>query len=120
MDNTLIELVKNGSKEGFNKLYDTYAPPLYGFISRIVSNNQVAEEALEHCFLEVWNKIRTYNSSKEKLFIWMFKIARNSAKIASETNNKEIFSEEEKYGFNSKQTRSAKELGEIMELNPSD
>lgn len=97
-DEQIKELFDSGNHEALSKLYDKYAPSLFGFISGIVSNNQIAEETLEHCFLEVWNRISNYNASKERLFVWMFKIARTSAKYVSGRYNLKI-KENDKYSL---------------------
>src|SRR5436853_203766 len=52
---------------------------MYGIITRVVRNEDVAEEVLQDVFLKIWDKIDAYDASKGKLFTWMLNIARNQA-----------------------------------------
>ncbi len=61
---------------------------MYGIISRVVKNEDVAEEVLQDVFLKIWDKIESYDASKGKLFTWMLNIARNQA--IDKTRSKEI------------------------------
>jgi RNA polymerase sigma factor (sigma-70 family) len=69
-------------------LYDHYSAALYGVISRIIPNEDVAEELLQDAFLRIWDRINTYDASKGRLFTWMLNIARNLA--IDKTRSKEI------------------------------
>lgn len=78
-------------KTALDYLYAHYSGALYGVISRIVTNEGIAEEVLQDVFLKFWNKIDTYDATKGKLFTWMLNIARNQAidKARSKEINKE-------------------------------
>ncbi|MEJ0031718.1 MAG: sigma-70 family RNA polymerase sigma factor [Bacteroidota bacterium] len=69
-------------------LYDHYSAALYGVISRIIINEDVAEEVLQDVFLRIWDRIDNYDASKGRLFTWMLNIARNLA--IDKTRSKEI------------------------------
>ena len=69
-------------------LYDHYSPALYGVISRILNNDDVAEEVLQDAFLRIWDRIDNYDATKGRLFTWMLNIARNLA--IDKTRSKEI------------------------------
>ena len=60
-------------------LYDSYSSAIYGVILRIVRDEEIAEEAMQDCFIKIWNKFEQYDSSKGRLFTWMINIARNQA-----------------------------------------
>jgi len=76
---TTIESGGTFNQESFIALYDKYAPAIMGVISRIVGNARLAEDVLQSAFVEMWNSIKKYDASKEKIFIWMLKIARKFA-----------------------------------------
>jgi RNA polymerase sigma factor (sigma-70 family) len=57
-------------------------------ISRIIKNEDVAEEILQDAFLRIWDRIETYDAGKGRLFTWMLNIARNLA--IDKTRSKEI------------------------------
>ena len=61
---------------------------MYGVITCVVENEDVAEEVLQDVFMKIWDKIDTYDSSRGKLFTWMLNIARNQA--IDKTRSKEI------------------------------
>ncbi|PST84195.1 RNA polymerase subunit sigma-70 [Pedobacter yulinensis] len=59
------------------RLYQMYSAALYGVISRIVIQTEIAEDLLQETFLKIWNSADSYDSSKGRLFTWMMNIARN-------------------------------------------
>ncbi len=78
-EQTMAELIKEGSLKAFNILYDKYAPALFGAIIRITGEQTIAENILQQTFIELWNNKQTYTPLKEKVFTWMFKTARRLA-----------------------------------------
>lgn len=73
----LVALLKKQDKEAMHYLYDNYSAALYGAISRIVNDDDVAEEVLNDAFLKIWDKIETYDVKKGRLFTWMLNLSRN-------------------------------------------
>ena len=74
----LILLLKQQSREGFNYLYRQYGAVLYGVISKIVYDEQTAEDVLQDVFVKIWNNIGQYDPQKGRLYTWMINIARNA------------------------------------------
>ena len=87
-EDDLIAGLRAKSQASLDYLYDRYSGALYGVISRIVKNEDVAEEVLQDVFLKIWDKISAYDATKGKLFTWMLNIARNQA--IDKTRSKEI------------------------------
>lgn len=79
IDQELISLLKAKEKRGFDLLYDTYGNCLYFFILRIVTDKQLAEQALEDTFIIIWQQSPKYDSSKGSFLSWMLTIAYNTA-----------------------------------------
>lgn len=52
---------------------------MYGVILRIVRDENIAEEAVQDCFVRVWDRIEMYDAEKGRLFTWLINIARNLA-----------------------------------------
>lgn len=75
----LVASLKNRDKEALAQLYQNYAAALYGIISKVISDEGVANETLQDVFLKIWDNIEKYDSNKGRLFTWMVQIARNSA-----------------------------------------
>ncbi len=75
----LIEQLKQKSLAAYNTLFEKYAPALYTVVLQIVRDEEVANNVLENVFLDIMDKIDMYDAQQERIFIWMFKIARKAA-----------------------------------------
>lgn len=75
----IIELLRREDKRALNLLYENYSKSLYGVILKITVNEEIAQDALQETFIKVWKNASKYDSSKAKLFTWLFRIARNTA-----------------------------------------
>lgn len=58
-------------------IYSMYSSSLYGVISRIIVNPELAEDVLQETFVKIWQSSSNYDSGKGRLFTWMMNIARN-------------------------------------------
>jgi RNA polymerase sigma-70 factor (ECF subfamily) len=75
----LINLLKDHSKEGFDKLYKAYANSLFIIIHKIVGDQMIAEDLLQETFVKIWKNIAQYDSNKGRLYTWILNIARNAS-----------------------------------------
>jgi RNA polymerase sigma-70 factor (ECF subfamily) len=75
----LIELLRAHDQAAFSYLYDHYSAAIYGIITRIVPEEESAEDILQETFVKIWNHFASYDSSKGRLFTWLVNIARNLA-----------------------------------------
>lgn len=75
--NHTIGLLKSQNKEAIGLLYDEYAGPIYGIISRIIKDSNRAEEILQDTFVKAWEKGHYYDENKGSMFTWLMRIARN-------------------------------------------
>ncbi|MGI8598794.1 MAG: RNA polymerase sigma factor [Chitinophagaceae bacterium] len=79
-ENELVALLRNKNEQAFSYLYDNYAAALYGVITQIIIKDiEISNDVLQEVFINIWKKIDSYDSSKGRLFTWMFNIARNAA-----------------------------------------
>lgn len=69
-------------------LYEKYSRALFGVISRIIFDKDIAEEVFHDSFVKIIQKIDSYDESKGRLYTWMANICRNSA--IDKTRSKEI------------------------------
>jgi DNA-directed RNA polymerase specialized sigma24 family protein len=60
------------------KVYDKFAPSLFTFISKLVTDDKLAEEVLEKTFVKFAGEIDSYKESDD-LFIKLLNIARSEA-----------------------------------------
>lgn len=75
----LIAGLKDRDAQSMSYLVNNYSAAIFGVISRIVSNDSVAQEVLQDAFMKFWEKIDQYDPSKGRLFTWMMNISRNLA-----------------------------------------
>ena len=75
----LISLLKSRDNRAFGYLYDNYSAALFGIITQIVGDMELANDVLQEVFINVWRKIETYDPTKGRLFTWMLNIARNAS-----------------------------------------
>lgn len=60
-------------------LYEKYSRALFAVISRIISDQGLAEEVFHDAFVKITRKIDLYEESKGRLYTWMANICRNAA-----------------------------------------
>ena len=75
----LISGVRNRDEAVFGYLYDNYSGPVFGIVSRIVPEEESAEDILQEIFVKIWNNFSSYDPGKGRLFTWIVNIARNMA-----------------------------------------
>lgn len=94
IEQRIVDLLNQGNKQAISLLYENYADALFGVIKKVLSDDDLAQDALQETFIKVWKKAKTYDASKAKLFTWLYRIAYNTAidKVRSQTNkdSKEI------------------------------
>ena len=94
LEDKIVVLLAHGKKEAMNLLYENYADSLYGVILKVITDEDLAQDVLQETFIKVWKKGKTYDSSKSKLFTWLYRIAYNSAidkvRSTSKKERKEI------------------------------
>ena len=73
---TVIPLLKQRDKQGFNLLYEHYAPILFGLICKMTRDSVVAEDLLQETFVKVWKNIDQYDEEKASFLTWLVNIAR--------------------------------------------
>jgi RNA polymerase sigma-70 factor (ECF subfamily) len=75
----LVALLLRQNEQAFSYLYDNYSPALFGIISQIIPDKDLATDILQDVFINIWRKIDSYDPAKGRLFTWMLNIARNAA-----------------------------------------
>lgn len=88
IEKEIVGLLQNGNKKAINLLYEYYADALYGVIQKIISDEDTAQDVLQETFVKIWRYAKKYDSSKAKLFTWLYRIAYNTAidKVRSQKN----------------------------------
>ncbi len=60
-------------------LYDRYSRALFGIAYRILASKEETEDLLQEGFLQIWEKVDTFDREKGTLYTWMSTIVRNKA-----------------------------------------
>ena len=88
IEQQIVKLLENGDKKAIVLLYENYSDALFGVILKVISDQDLAQDALQETFIKVWKKAKTYDANKAKLFTWLYRIAYNTAidKVRSQKN----------------------------------
>lgn len=76
-DGELMQRVARGDGRALAELYDRYAAQVMGLCVRILTERELAEEALQEVFVRVWEKAKTFEASRGNVSAWMLGITRN-------------------------------------------
>ena len=75
----LLSSTAQGDQRAFADLYTATSSHLYALLLRILKRRDWAEEALQDCFIRVWQKSDSYSSEKGAPLTWLLSIARYRA-----------------------------------------
>ncbi|GAA3624521.1 RNA polymerase sigma factor [Flavivirga jejuensis] len=75
----IINFLENGDKQAITLLYENYSDSLFGVIKKIITDDDTAQDVLQESFVKIWRYSKKYDSSKAKLFTWLYRIAYNTA-----------------------------------------
>ncbi len=75
----LVDSLKQNDRVAFEYLYEHYSGALFSVITKVLRDNEKAEDVMQDAFLKIWKNISSYDPDKGRLFTWMLNIARNSA-----------------------------------------
>ncbi|MEE9362845.1 MAG: RNA polymerase sigma factor [Cellulophaga sp.] len=79
LENHISELLQERNEKAISLLYEHYGNTLYGVALKVVRDPDLAQDVLQESFVKIWKKSDTYDSTKAKLFTWLFRITRNTA-----------------------------------------
>ncbi|MHA7130315.1 RNA polymerase sigma factor [Algoriphagus namhaensis] len=87
-ESELIAGLRAKNRKTVDYLYEKYSRALFGVISRIIYDKEIAEEVFHDSFVKIIQKIDSYDESKGRLYTWMANICRNAA--IDKTRSKEF------------------------------
>jgi len=79
LEKHIVELLKERNEKAISLLYDHYGDTLYGVANKVLRNEELAQDVVQESFVKIWKKADSYDSTKAKLFTWLFRITRNTA-----------------------------------------
>lgn len=75
----LLHATATGDQRAFAELYRLTSAHLYGVLVRMLQRRDWAEEALQDCFVKIWQKAETYDGNKGAPLTWLLTVARYRA-----------------------------------------
>jgi RNA polymerase sigma-70 factor (ECF subfamily) len=75
----LLARVAAGDRAAFRPLYDLTAPRLYAIALRLLRRSDLAEEAVQECYLRVWRHAARFDPARGAPLAWMATIQRRVA-----------------------------------------
>ena len=79
-DTQLVADSLDGDERAFTELYLRHWTPILGYIKRMVSNEQVAEDIVQDAFIRIYDNLGKFDGSKSSFTTWAHTIAGNLAK----------------------------------------
>lgn len=76
-DALLIRQVQARQQPAFRRLYERYLPQVYGLCLRLTGNRQLAEDATQEAYLQVWRRIDTFRGDSS-FSTWLHSLTVNS------------------------------------------
>lgn len=75
----LVAAVSRGDRQALAELYDATSPILYGLLLRMLHRPDWAQEALQECYIRVWQHAESYSADKGDPIGWLIGNARYRA-----------------------------------------
>jgi RNA polymerase sigma-70 factor (ECF subfamily) len=76
---SLLAAIGGGDSKAFAELYECCSPHLFGMLLHVLQHRIWAEEAMQQCFLGIWEKSEIYEPSRGPPLTWLSIIARYRA-----------------------------------------
>ncbi|MBK8971431.1 MAG: sigma-70 family RNA polymerase sigma factor [Hahellaceae bacterium] len=73
---TLLSRMAGGDRAAFTRLYDVMASRLYGLSVSLLGRTDLAEEALQEAFIQIWHNAGEYHQERGSPRAWMAAITR--------------------------------------------
>jgi len=68
IENEIVSLLKNGDKKAINLLYEYYADAIYGVILKVISDEEIAQDALQERFVKIYKNTKKYDQNNKQIF----------------------------------------------------
>ncbi|MEX2473661.1 sigma-70 family RNA polymerase sigma factor [Marinobacter sp.] len=73
---SLLVLVARGDRQAFQALYRAISAKMFGLCFKLAGQQELAEEALQDAFVQIWHHAGEYHSDRGAPSSWMLTIAR--------------------------------------------
>ena len=76
MEENLIQSVRNGDHQAFEKIYRSYVNRIYALCLRLAGEKRKAEELTQDVFVRAWQKLHTFKGNSS-FYTWLYRLALN-------------------------------------------
>lgn len=94
----LIGAVQRGSQAALRRLYDLESRRLYGIALRIVRRPEMAADAVQEAFVQIWQNADKYAAERGDVAAWLTGIVRYRALDAARKLNREVLTDDPELG----------------------
>jgi RNA polymerase sigma-70 factor, ECF subfamily len=94
----LMEAIQRGSQTALKRLYDLESRRLYGIALRIVRRPEIAADALQDAFVQIWRNAASYSAERGDASAWLTGIVRYRALDAARKLRREVLSSDATLG----------------------
>jgi len=78
-DSELLHRIAQRDSNAFAILYDRYSTILYSVCLAILKKSDDADDVLQECFLQIWEKAYSFDGLKGSVYTWLATMTRNRA-----------------------------------------
>ena len=78
-DAALVEALRAGHNDAFERLYGEYSAPIYNLCARVVCDREEAKDLTQDVFITAFNQLRAPGAEPvRKLRPWLYRVATNA------------------------------------------
>jgi RNA polymerase sigma-70 factor (ECF subfamily) len=89
-----LEALQAGDPEEFSRLVDAYSGKIYRLATKMLNQQQDAEDVLQETFLKAYRGLKSFDG-RSKISTWLFRIATNEALMVIRRKHPEVVSIDE-------------------------
>ena len=78
-DRMLLKRIQNGDRRAFRDLTERLAPAALAVATRVTANRDIAEEAVQEAFVDVWRQCERYDARRGGLRQWVLGVVHHKA-----------------------------------------
>lgn len=75
----LLAAIVTGDDRAFAELYDRTSPRIFGLMLHMLRRPELAQEAMQDCYVRVWRRAETYSAERGDPVAWLIGVARHRA-----------------------------------------
>ena len=70
-------VAQDRDESAFSRIYEQYAPRVFGLACRMMNRREEAEEVLQDVFFSLWEKAATYDAQRAPVGLWIMVMTRS-------------------------------------------